>query len=104
MLPPGSTSFSPPLSEAVSSFSEPLNFSCDLTPAPLFFWLPTLWGGRLWCCSDLSGRARGSAFGGAGDVGGTIRFHSERMDGLMPLLIVTLWVRAAMAAETPQKP
>jgi hypothetical protein len=75
-------------------------------PTPLFFWLPTLWGGS---ALTLFGSFRKAGRIGLSVamviLGGLLGFIPSAWTLLMPVLIVALVVRAAMAAgsQTPQK-
>ena len=72
-------------------------------PTPLFFWLPTLWGGSaltLFGSFRKAGRIRLSA--AMVILGGLLGFIPSAWTLLMPVLIVALVVRAAMAAGQKQ--
>jgi len=75
-------------------------------PTSLFFWLPTLWGGS---ALTLFGSFRKAGRIGLSVamviLGGLLGFIPSAWTLLMPVLIVVLVVRAAMAAgsQTPQK-
>jgi hypothetical protein len=70
-------------------------------PAPLFFWLPTLWGGSALVLLGSFRKAGRIGFSVAlVTLGGLLGFIPTAWTVLMPVLIVTLWVRTAMAAGT----
>lgn len=72
-------------------------------PAPLLFWLPTLWGGAaLVLVGSFRSNGRTSVSKAFVIVGGVLGLAPSMWTLVMPLLIITLLVRAAVGGAGPE--